>query len=91
MELERKCPPNSSKDRGIARRCKLFLGTDLERGALVLEDPSVWPPMEPSREFAAANLQTESYVDLQNQSGDSARRYRPLVPIGMAYGLARPS
>src|SRR6266700_570405 len=38
-----KCPPHWSKDCGIARSCKLFLGTDLERGAPVLEAPVVWP------------------------------------------------
>ena len=47
MELEaRNVPPDLSQDCGIARRCKLFLGTELGRGALVLEDPFVWPPME---------------------------------------------
>jgi hypothetical protein len=57
MELEaRNVPPNLSKDCGIARRCKLFLGTELERGAMVLEDPFVWPPTERRRESAAANL-----------------------------------
>ena len=33
------------KDCGIARRCKLVLGTEFERGAMVLEDPFVWPPL----------------------------------------------
>jgi len=48
MELEaRNCPPpHWSQDCEIARRCKLFLGTDLERCAMVLEDPFVWPPVE---------------------------------------------
>jgi hypothetical protein len=47
MELEaRNVPPDLSQDCGIARRCKLFLGTELERGALVQEDPFVWPPIE---------------------------------------------
>src|SRR6266566_5079370 len=36
-------PHNWSKDCRIARRCKLFVGTELERGAIVLEDPFVWP------------------------------------------------
>jgi len=32
MELEaRNVPPDLSQDRGIARRCKLFVGTELER------------------------------------------------------------
>ncbi len=55
MGLEaRKCPPAiGHKDCGIARRCILFLGTELERGAMVLEDPFVWPPMERHAEFAA--------------------------------------
>ena len=39
--------------------CKLFLGAEFERGALVQEDLFVWPPMERRREFAAANLQAE--------------------------------
>jgi hypothetical protein len=47
MELEaRNVPPDLSQDCGIARRCKLFLGAELEQGAMVLEDPFVWPPME---------------------------------------------
>ena len=36
-------PPDLSQDRGIARRCKLFLGTELGRGTLVQEDLFVWP------------------------------------------------
>ena len=44
------------KDCGIARRCKLFLGTELGRGTLVQVDLFVWAPMEFRREFAAANL-----------------------------------
>ena len=63
------------KDCGIARRCKLFLGTELERGAMVLEDPFVWPPMERRREFAAANLQAESYLEREH----NARRTAPGV------------
>jgi len=39
-------PTHCSKDCGIARRCKLFLGADLEQGAMVLENPFLWPPME---------------------------------------------
>jgi len=38
--------PNSSQDCGIARRCKLFRGTEFERGALVQEDLLLVPPME---------------------------------------------
>ena len=63
------------KDCGIARRCKLFLGTEFERGAMVLEDPFVWPPMERRREFAAANLQAESYLEREH----NARRTAPGV------------
>jgi len=37
------------KDCGIARRCKLVLGTEFEREAMVLEDPFVWPPLECQR------------------------------------------
>ncbi len=40
-------PPHWSQDCGIARRCKLVLGTELGRGTLVQEDLFVWPPMEP--------------------------------------------
>ena len=49
-------PRICQQDCGIARRCKLYLGTELERCAMVLEDPSVWPTVERCREFAAANL-----------------------------------
>jgi hypothetical protein len=56
MELEASNVPRiGPKDCGITRRCKLFLGTELERGTMVLEDPFVWPLMERLREFAAAN------------------------------------
>ena len=37
-------PTHWCKDCGITRRCKLFLGAELERGVMVLEDPFVWPP-----------------------------------------------
>jgi hypothetical protein len=47
MELEaRNVPLQWSKDCGIARRCKLFLGRELERGARVQGDLFVGPPME---------------------------------------------
>jgi hypothetical protein len=69
MELEaRNVPPHWSQDCGIARRCKLFLGTELERGARVLEDPFVWPPMERRRESAAPNLQAESYLEREHNA-----------------------
>jgi hypothetical protein len=56
MELEASNVPRiGPKDCGITRRRKLFLGTEFERGAMVLEDPFVWPLMERPREFAAAN------------------------------------
>jgi hypothetical protein len=42
---------------------KLVLRAEFERGALVQDDLFVGPPMERRREFAAANLQTESYVE----------------------------
>jgi len=64
----RSVPPDWSKDCGIARRCKLFLGTELERGARVLGDLFVWPPMERRREFAAANLQAESYLEREHNA-----------------------
>src|SRR6266705_1413483 len=63
-----KCPPHWSKDCGIARSCKLFLGTDLERGAPVLEAPVVWPLLERRGEFAAASLQTESYLEREHNA-----------------------
>ncbi len=57
MELEASNVPHiGPKDCGIARRCKLFLGTEFERGAIVLEYPFVWPHMECPREFGVANL-----------------------------------
>ena len=46
--------PNCFKDCGIARRCKLFLGAELERGTMVQEDLSVRPPVERHTELAAA-------------------------------------
>jgi len=56
------------KDCGIAPRCKLVLGTEFERGAMVLEDPFVWPPLECPREFAAANLNAESYLEREHNA-----------------------
>jgi hypothetical protein len=61
-------PRICSQDCGIARRCKLFIGTELERGAMVLEDPFVWPPIERLREAAAANLQAESYLEREHNA-----------------------
>jgi len=56
MELEaRNVPPDLSQDCGIARRCKLFLGAELEQGAMVLEDPFLWPPWN-----AAENSQRQA-------------------------------
>jgi hypothetical protein len=55
--------------------CKLFLGAEFERGALVQDDLFVGPPMERSREFAAAKLQAESYVEREH----NARRTAPGV------------
>src|SRR5882724_1193163 len=64
MKLEaRNVPSHWSEDCEIARCCKLFLGTELERGAMVLGDPFVWPPMERRSEFAAGNLQAESHLE----------------------------
>ena len=69
MGLEaRKCPPAiGHKDCGIARRCILFLGTELERGAMVLEDPSVWPPMERHGEFAAPTCKLSLTLSERNE------------------------
>jgi hypothetical protein len=61
-------PTHWCKDCGIARRCKLFLGAELERGARVQEDPSVWPPMERRSKFAAPNLQAESYPEQEHNA-----------------------
>jgi hypothetical protein len=55
--------------------CKLFLGAEFERGAMVQEDLFVGPPMQRRREFAAANLQTESYLEREH----NARRTAPGV------------
>jgi hypothetical protein len=52
-------PAIGHKDCGIARRCKLFLGVELERGAIVLEDPFVWPAWN-----AAKNSQRASKLSL---------------------------
>jgi len=50
MELEASNVPwIGPKDCGITRRRKLFLGAEFERGAMVLEDPFVWPLMERQR------------------------------------------
>ena len=69
MELEaRNVPPDLSQHCGIARRCKLFLGTELGRGAKVQGYLFVWPPMERRREFAAANLQAESYLEREHSA-----------------------
>lgn len=43
-------PTNWCKDCVVARRCKLFLGAELERCAMVLEAPFLWPAMERRRE-----------------------------------------
>src|SRR5437870_268327 len=67
-------PRICQQDRGIARRCKLFLGTELERGAPVLEDLFVWPPMERRREFVAANPQAESYLEREHNARWTALR-----------------
>jgi len=58
----------SQKDRGIARPRKLISGADFERGARVQEGLFVGPPMECRREFAAANLQAESYVERKHNA-----------------------
>ena len=69
MGLEaRKCPPAiGHKDCGIARRCILFLGTELERGAMVLEDPFVWPPMDCHGEFAAPSCKLSLTLSERNE------------------------
>jgi len=69
MGLEaHKCPPAiGHKDCGIARRCILFLGTELERGAMVLEDPFVWPPMERHGEFAAPTCKLSLTLSERNE------------------------
>ena len=59
-----------SKDYGIARRCKLFLGTELEREALVQEGLFHETPSRVRR----GNLQAESYL-----------AQKPLLPIGCKY------
>jgi hypothetical protein len=84
-------PPHWSKDCGIAGRCKLFLGTELERGALVQEDPFVWPPMERRREFAAANLQAESYLEREHNARWAALRVAHATSGFTLWGFAEPS
>jgi hypothetical protein len=56
-------PTHWCKDCEIARRCKLFLGAELERGARVPEGPVRLAVMERRGEFAAAGLQTQSYLE----------------------------
>jgi len=69
MELEASNVPRiDPKDCGITRSCKLVLGTEFERGAIVQEYLCVGPPMERRREFAAANLQAESYLELEHNA-----------------------
>jgi hypothetical protein len=36
---------------------------------MVLEYPFVWPPLKRSREFRAANLNTESYPEREHNAG----------------------
>ena len=61
MELKvRNVPCIGPKDCRIARRCKVFLGTEFGRWAMVQEDLFGWPPMERKRDFEAANMQAES-------------------------------
>ncbi len=88
MGLEaRSVPPLCSQDCGIARRCKLFLGTELERGAMVQGDLIVGPPMERRREFAAANLHDATAAALTCVSDqrkcpvDCARRCRSIFAM----------
>ena len=59
-------PTHWCKDCGIARRCKLFLGAELERGARVPEGPVRLAVMERRGEFAAAGLQTQSYLEREH-------------------------
>jgi hypothetical protein len=54
---------------------KLFLGAEFERGATVQDDLFVRQPMERRREFAAAYLQAESYIERKH----NARRTAPGV------------
>jgi hypothetical protein len=69
MELEASNVPRiGPKDCGITRRRKLFLGTEFERGTMVQEYLCVGPPMERPREFAAANLQAESYLEREHNA-----------------------
>jgi hypothetical protein len=55
-------PCIGSKDCGIERRCKLFLGTELERDALVQEALFVGPPHGTPLRVRSGNLQAESYL-----------------------------
>jgi hypothetical protein len=70
-------PPRvGPQDCGFARRRKLILGSELERAVRVQEDLLVGAPMERRTEFAAANLQAESYLE---------RRTVGWVALGVAH------
>ena len=69
MELKaRNVPCIGPKDCRIARRCKVFLGTEFGRGPMVQEDLFGWPPIERRGECAAANLQAESYLEREHNA-----------------------
>ena len=65
-------PPHWSQDCGIARRRKLCLGPEVERGAMVQEDLFVGPPMKCRGEVATANLQAESYFEREHNTRRAA-------------------
>jgi len=64
----RNVPPDWSQDCGIARRCKLFLGAELGRAWWYWTLPVRLAAMERRREFAAANLQAESYLEREHNA-----------------------
>ena len=61
-------PKHWSKDCGIARRCKLFLGAELERGLMGTGLPVRLAATERRGEFAAASLQTQSYLEREHNA-----------------------
>ena len=53
----------------------------MERGTTVLKDPLVWPPIERTKEFAAANLQAESYLQRERDVTYQAYSITSCLPL----------
>ena len=69
MELEaRNAPPALFP--GLRNCTTLYTGlrNGIRTGVMVLDCLFVWPPMERRGEFAAANLQAESYLEREHNA-----------------------